>query len=186
MSVESSPSEVVAELWRRLEAEDYSGAAQLHTAGLAEYIREDAIREGAPRVHKPRTTEDMLAQNPDMPTPVAEWEAAQYRKQPAPPGYFGTVHGVESLEELEALTAYEVLARRIQATDWRTRLRPHLEELAGAHPEYRDQLLEQRGSDHAQHPRPLPHCRGRSGRRESRPQLSALVRPSYGLRLRVA
>ena len=126
-SIEATPSEVVAELWRRLASEDYAGAAELHTEEFAEYAKETAKREGTPRVHKPRTAEQMLEVTPDMPRKVAEWEAAQYRKQPATTGYFGSVHGVDSLEQLNALTSREVLARRIQATDWRTRLRPHLD-----------------------------------------------------------
>ncbi len=145
-----SPSEVVADLWRRLAAEDYAGAAELHTEGFADYSRVNAIRDGTPRVYKPRTAEELLERSPDMPRAVAEWNAAQYRKQPAMTGFFGSVHGVESLEELKALTSREVLARRIQAADWRTRLRPHLDELAEAHPQYRDQLMQKRAEARSQ------------------------------------
>lgn len=140
----ASPSEVVRELWRRLEAEDYEGAAALHTPAFAEHSAGDAHRDASPEPRRPRTTEDLLALDPEMPREVAEYEAAQYRKQPAPSAYFGSVFGVESRVELEALSSGEILARRLQAMDWRTRLRPHLEQLAEQHPEYRDQLDQQR------------------------------------------
>jgi hypothetical protein len=40
----ASPVEVVAEVWRRLEAGDYVGAAGLHTPEFAEYAAHQAAR----------------------------------------------------------------------------------------------------------------------------------------------
>lgn len=139
----ASPSEVVSELWRRLDAEDYSGAAELHTKGFAEHSASRAWREATPRPRRPRIAEELLELDPDMPAEVAAWEAEQSREQPSPTPYFGEVFGVETKAELEALTPTEILARRLQAADWRSWLRPHLAELSEKHPAYREQLEQQ-------------------------------------------
>lgn len=147
----ASPAEVVAEVWRLLEAGDYVGAAGFHIPEFAEYAANQSARDANPRPAKPRSAEAMLERYPDMPREVAEYEAAQARKQPQPTPYFGAVFGINSKSELEALSPEQILARRLQASDWRTRPRPHLERLSEQHPEYRDQLARQHREAHSIH-----------------------------------
>jgi hypothetical protein len=116
----ASPAEVVAEVWRLLEAGDYVGAAGFHIPEFAEYAANQSARDANPRPAKPRSAEAMLERYPDMPREVAEYEAAQARKQPQPTPYFGAVFGINSKSELEALSPEQILARRLQASDWRT------------------------------------------------------------------
>lgn len=146
----ASPTEVVREVWRRLEAGDYDGAAALHTDEFAEHAADWARREAMPRTRRHRTVDELLALSPEMPREVAEWEVEVSKRQPEPEPYFGGVYGIDSIEALEALTSRDIVTRRLKASDWRSWLRPHLDELAVRYPQYKAQLEKQRAEARSQ------------------------------------
>ena len=85
-SASASPSEIVSEVLRLLEAEDYSAAAQLyHPAYIASAVT-TCWRDVRPEQRHP-TVEGLLKSYPDMPREAAEYEVKQSKNRPPPPPY---------------------------------------------------------------------------------------------------
>ena len=142
-SVSASPSEIVAEVLRLLEAEDYTAAAELYHPDYVASAVTTSWRDARPEQRHP-TVEGLLKLYPDMPREAAEYQVKQAKNCPPRPPYFEELYGVESESDLEALTPIEVLARRLWGSDYRWRFREYLDGLTEKHPEYEDQLQEQR------------------------------------------
>ena len=139
----ATPSAIVTEVLRLLEAEDYQGAAALHDPGYARFRLAMVQRQARP-VRKRPTVEGLLKLYPDMPKAAAEYEVARAENAPPPEPSFDELFGVESASDLADLTPTAALARILQASDFRWRQRAYLDQLALQHPEYDDQLAEQK------------------------------------------
>jgi len=142
---EMSPSDVVAEALRRLETEDYAGAAELYHPTVSARAVANSWSE-VRHERKVPTVEGLLKTYPDMPRQAAEWEVRQAGNRPPPSPSFERLYGVESEAALQALEPREVLSRRLWASDLRWRFRAYLDGLMQEHPEYRDQLAQQRAA----------------------------------------
>lgn len=154
---DTSPVEVVVGALRRLEAEDYLGAAELYHPHFVAGRVVGASHSARPPHRRP-TVEEIQRQDPDMPAEVARYWAEREANRPPPPPSFVEVYGVESEAELAALEPRELLARQLWAADHRWRFRQYLDDLAEKYPKYRRQLAEQKSSlSYQWHTHPLGH-----------------------------
>ena len=94
------------------------------------------------RPRPPATAAELMARQPDLPGEVAEYFARDSGR--APLGWSDFFAGVESEEQLEALSDLEVYAARLAAKDHVTQIRRRLDLLITQYPKYADQLAELR------------------------------------------
>jgi hypothetical protein len=105
------------------EARWADAAAFVHPETLEEF-RERHLENArqAPERLRPESAEELMRQEPGMPRVVAEYQAsrsAEMRRKYPPPSLADGFARVETLGELEALSAREMFARFLEATDWR-------------------------------------------------------------------
>lgn len=135
-----SPAEEATRAARALflavaEARWADAAALVHPATLEETRRrhlEHARR--APEMSRFETVEELMRSDPAMPRAVAEYQAtrsAEMRRRFPPPRLSDGFARVETLAELEALSAREMFARFLEATDWRNRAARQIERGGG-------------------------------------------------------
>jgi len=127
---QSSPADEASHAARALflalaEARWGDAAAFMHTGTLEEF-RERHLENArqAPQWQRAESAEELMRREPGLPRAVAEYQASQsaemHRKFPRPSLADGFAR-VETLAELEALSAKEMFARFLEATDWRYR-----------------------------------------------------------------
>ncbi|HEX8454007.1 MAG TPA: hypothetical protein VF647_18115 [Longimicrobium sp.] len=124
-----SPAEEATQAARALflavaEARWADAAALVHPATLEETrLRHLEHARRAPELERPETAEELMRSDPAMPRVVAEYQAsrsAEMRRRFPPPRLSDGFARVETLAELEALSAKEMFARFLEATDWRS------------------------------------------------------------------
>jgi hypothetical protein len=111
-------------------------AAALVHPGTLEEARQRHLEHArrAPQLERPETAEELMRSDPAMPRAVAEYQAsrsAEMRRRFPPPRLSDGFARVETLAELEALSAKEMFARFLEATDWRNRAARQIERGGG-------------------------------------------------------
>jgi hypothetical protein len=122
-----SPRDVVRKFFALLEQQRWSEVpffVEPLWLGLSYDERVQQARSQPDR--SPITAEQLMSGGNDMPLAVAQWNADRMNQSNATP-QFDDIAGVETLEQLENLTPGELLARRLQAADFRYRLNAAVE-----------------------------------------------------------
>lgn len=114
----------------------WADAAELMHAGTLEEFRERHLENArqAPQWQRAETAEELMRNDPGMPRVVAEYQAsrsAEMRRRFPPPRLSDGFARVETLAELEALSAKEMFARFLEAADWRYRAARQIERGGG-------------------------------------------------------
>jgi hypothetical protein len=114
----------------------WADAAALVHPGTLEETRARHLEHArrAPELQRPETAEELMRSDPGMPRVVAEYQAsrsAEMRRRFPPPRLSDGFARVETLAELEALSAREMFARFLEATDWRNRAARQIERGGG-------------------------------------------------------
>ncbi|MBB4636497.1 hypothetical protein [Longimicrobium terrae] len=133
-----SPQDVVRTVFDLVAAERYDEVAAYVDAEDLERLRPDA--EAATRVPEliPKTADDWMRHDPELPRAVAEYYVRRAGPARAASALSRTFAGVDSAEELQALSTAQLLGRWLQAADPRWMLRQMLDEDARSSPEAAD------------------------------------------------
>jgi hypothetical protein len=114
----------------------WADAAELMHTGTLEEFRERHLENArrAPDWQRAESVEELMRREPGMPRAVAEYQAsrsAEMRRKFPPPSLAEGFARVETLAELEALSAKEMFARFLEASDWRYRAARQIERGGG-------------------------------------------------------
>lgn len=142
----ASPSEVFAEIQRRLCDEDYRGAVEFFSPRLLESLAGHAVPSATTGAREGLTPEAYQEGDPDMPRPVAEYMAARAARSLREQGGFDTLVELPSEEELKEMSAPDRTAWYLKASDHRRLWRRYVDALLAHHPEHREALRERRES----------------------------------------
>ena len=135
-----SPEEVVARYVELIRQQRYLEATALVSGRYLEHLKEEALSFFD--LEFP-SMDEMIEADPELTREVAEYFAARVARLRRP-AISDQYAGVETLEELSALSPREILARRLERQDPETQARQHFDRLIERHPRHADQLLEQR------------------------------------------
>ena len=135
----SDPSAVVRALVERLDAEDWEGAADLHSPAFLELSARRLLRSAETDPRR-LSVDSLLAAHPSVARDVAEEQIREANRMGPDKAFFRDLYGIETLEEARRLDPREMFARQLQGRDHRWRHRLHISELLSRHPEHRDAL----------------------------------------------